>query len=189
MISMALHSNRKPADSGRVSLWLFLWSKVTGAALMPLLFSLISQPTFSQQTGRKVKPSSSGKIDIQEIEKREKESGRKEAKKPPENQNLKFPLEFPVPKGAKGKTFRPPTPEKKSAVRAAGRTVSGAPVAEGLRDNEEMGSSHQTGLVMCALANPRGLNLSSSSFRAALISPGSDFIGRRIALLARQGSW
>jgi len=183
---MALHSNRKPPDFGRVNLWLFLWSKVTGAAL---LFSLMSQSTFSQQTGRKVKPSSGGKIDIQEIEKREKESGRKEEKKPPENQDLKFPLEFPVPKGAKGRTFRPPIPEKKSAARAAGRTGSRGPVAEGLRDNEEMGSSHQTGLVMFALANARSLNLSSFSFRAALISRGSDFIGRRIALLARQGSW
>ena len=183
---MALHSNRRPPDFGRVSLWSYLWSKMPGAALMPLLFSLMSQPTFSQQTGRKVKPRSSGKIDIQEIEKREKESGRKEEKKAPENENLKFPLEFPVPKGAKGTTFRPPpTPEKKKKARATGRTVSTAHVAEGLRDKWEKGSSRQASLVRLALANRLRLNLSNSSFEAALISRVFDFMGRRIALLAR----
>ena len=81
-----------------------------------LILSLGSITMYSQDDqGRKVKPTSSGTSDIREIEKRERESAQKPARKKVENQNLIYPTDLPVPKGAKGKTFRPPTVKKKRA--------------------------------------------------------------------------
>jgi len=88
-----------------------------GFVLLLLFSSPASHQVFSQQdTGRKVKPSSSSTINIQEIEKRERESAQKQGRKKVENENLINPPDLPVPKNAKGKTFRPSTGKKKAQL-------------------------------------------------------------------------
>lgn len=94
-----------------------IWRKAVGLVVLLLVSIPASHKVFSQQdTGRKVKPSSSSTISIQEIEKRERESAQGPERKKVENQNLINPPDLPVPKSAKGKTFRPPTGKKKARV-------------------------------------------------------------------------
>jgi hypothetical protein len=81
-------------------------------ALLSLVIGIINSPVFSQQTGKKVKPTSSGQIDIREIERREKESGQKPPRKKIENDDLKEPGTLPVPKGARPKPLRPTAKRK-----------------------------------------------------------------------------
>ena len=94
--------------------------KTSGAVCLPLVFSLMGSPLLAQEKGKKVEPSSSGTIDVREIEKREKQGGQQEERKKVENQNLEVPRGLPVPKGAKGKTFKPRPTAKKKAPRTGG---------------------------------------------------------------------
>jgi hypothetical protein len=93
-----------------------IWRLAVGVVLFLLLSNPASPGVFSQQdSGRKVKPSSSSTINLQEIEKREKESAQEQGRKKVENQNI-IPPDLPVPKGAKGKTFRPSAGKKKATL-------------------------------------------------------------------------
>jgi hypothetical protein len=92
-----------------------VWLKLVCPTFLPVLIGIIGSPVFAQQPGRKVKPASSGKMDIREIERRERESRENPTQKKLENDNLKEPGTLPVPKGAHGKTFRS-TAKKKSRL-------------------------------------------------------------------------
>jgi hypothetical protein len=106
----------KNSTRDQLRLCIHLWRRPFGLVIL-LLINPVTHNVFSQQdTGRKVKPSSSGTINIQEIEKREKERAQQPARKKLENENLITPPELPVPKGARGKTFRPPTGKKKAQL-------------------------------------------------------------------------
>jgi hypothetical protein len=107
----------KHSTRDQVRLRTHIWRKAVDFVVLLLVFIPASHKVFSQQdTGIKVKPSSSSTINIQEIEKRERESAQGQGRKKVENQNLINPPDLPVPKGAKGKTFRPPSVKKKARV-------------------------------------------------------------------------
>lgn len=103
---MVRNSLHKAYANERESLLKRFGPKARLAAFLTLVFVMTNTTLFSQDKGRKVEPTSRGTIDIREIEKREKESGREEQRKKIENENLEVPGGLPVPKDAKGKTFR-----------------------------------------------------------------------------------
>jgi hypothetical protein len=118
------HSNHRNVAADQTDLP--IWLKVSSVTLTLLMFSVGPHLLFSQQdtnkqentgnkqsTGKKVNPSSRGTINIQEIEKREKANKEAPKQKKIENENLKEPRDLPVPRGAKGKTYKVPPPEKK----------------------------------------------------------------------------
>ncbi len=107
----------KNSTRDQIRLCIHTWRKPVGLVVLLLVINPVTHKVFSQQdTGRKVKPSSSSTINIREIEKREKERAQEPGRKKLENENLITPPELPVPKGARGKTFRPPTGKKKVAL-------------------------------------------------------------------------
>jgi hypothetical protein len=119
------HSNHRNVAADQTDLP--IWLKVSSITLSLLMFSLGPNLLLSQQdtnkqentgnkqsTGKKVNPSSRGTINIQEIEKREKANKEAPKQKKIENENLKEPRDLPVPRGAKGKTYKVPPPEKKN---------------------------------------------------------------------------
>ena len=88
--------------------------RAVGFIVLFLISGSASHGIFSQQgTGKKVKPSASATINMQEIEKREAQDARVQGRKKIENDNLIIPPDLPVPKGAQGQTFRPSTSKKK----------------------------------------------------------------------------
>jgi hypothetical protein len=112
---MKYSSFLKHSTRVQVRLRTHIWRKAVGLVVLLLVSIPASHKVFSQQdTGRKVKPSSSSTINIQEIEKRERENAQGQGRKKLENENLINPPGLPVPKGAKGKTFRPPAGKKKA---------------------------------------------------------------------------
>ena len=82
--------------------------RVVGLVVLLLMSGSASGIFLQQSKGKKVKPTASGTINIQEIQKREAENPTGQERKKIENDNLIIPPDLPVPKGAKGKTFRPP---------------------------------------------------------------------------------
>ena len=114
---MKYSSFLKNSTRDQLRLCIHILRKTVTLVALLLVFNPVTHKVFSQQdTGRKVKPSSSGTINIREIEKREKEQAQEPGRKKVENENLITPPELPVPKGARGKTFRPPTGKKKVAL-------------------------------------------------------------------------
>lgn len=114
---MKYFSFLKQSTRGLVRLRTHIRPRVMGFVVLLLVSSQASHKLLSQQdAGRKVKPSASSTINIQEIEKREKERAQEPGRKKVENENLITPPDLPVPKGAKGKTFRPPTGKTKAKL-------------------------------------------------------------------------
>jgi hypothetical protein len=98
------------------------WLRLVSSALLLLLCAMAGSPLYAQQVdrnaGKKVQPSATATINIQEIERREKERGVKEEQKKPENEEIQMQPAFPIPPGAKGETFRMTLPQNAAATQA-----------------------------------------------------------------------
>jgi hypothetical protein len=124
---MKCFSFLKHSTRNQLKLCIYFWPKTVCLVILMLLIDPLTHKLFAQQdTGKKLKPSSSGTINIQEIEKREKERAQQPERKKLENENLITPPELPVPKGARGKTFRPTRKKKAQPASQRGRRIQRA---------------------------------------------------------------
>jgi concanavalin A-like lectin/glucanase superfamily protein len=111
-----LCSNPRPSAIAQTAPRPAIRLKIIGAGL--LIFLGITSALFSApDPGQKVRPFASAIINVLEIERRERENPPQEKKKVENENSFSFPRALPIPRGAKGETFR--VPPDNSAANAA----------------------------------------------------------------------
>ncbi|HZV12386.1 MAG TPA: hypothetical protein VFA55_04165, partial [Candidatus Kapabacteria bacterium] len=81
-----------------------------GTALLLIAFTITYTPLFSQQqdTGQKVRPSATAKMNFKDVEKHEKEHPPEIQKGELNENDNKLPRHLPIPKGGKTKLYKVP---------------------------------------------------------------------------------
>jgi hypothetical protein len=136
--------------------------RLVSSVLFLLVCVLSASPLYSQQVdrnaGKKVQPSATATINIQEIERREKESKQPPERKEVENEKIQIPRELPILPGAKGETFKVILPPNTSAIQARKKDSSTLlePLFPAIGDNDttippDLGGAVGPNHVMTAL--------------------------------------
>lgn len=102
-----------------------------------LAFGLADTSAFSQQApARQVRPVASAKIDLAEIERRERAGELRPQEKKVENETLfNMPHDLPLPRGVKGETLRVTLPEEKGSTESRRTRSSSGPNFPAIGDN------------------------------------------------------